>query len=247
MTGFALLLYNMPKFFLTDDKICGSQIFLTKENAKHCRVLRLKPDERVTASCGGIDYKCRFVSFTEDGAVLEIIETFSGVEPNTKITLFQGIPKGDGMDYVIQKSVELGVTKIVPMITERTVAIPKDTEKKLIRYQKIAEAAAKQSGRGNIPEIEKIARLDKIQKESLPSSLLVAYEKADGSPREAMSKISSNEVGIFIGPEGGFSQKELDRLIAFKADILSLGRRILRTETAGMVAIALLLYERGDL
>ena len=171
-------------------------------------------------------------------------------ELSVRLLLFQGLPKKDKMELIIQKAVELGVSEIIPVLTKRTVVKLEDKkkeQKKLERWQAIAEAAAKQSGRGVIPKVREAVKFSEAVKmaEELDESL-IPYELAEGMD-EARERIRSlhgkNTIGIFIGPEGGFAEEEI--AVAAKAGIhpITLGKRILRTETAGLCILSVIMFE----
>lgn len=241
----------MPKFFVESHQIDQKSIHLTGEDAKHIKtVLRAREGEEITVCDGlGTDYFCRIVSL-DDGVVAEILgREVCQSEPKTKITLYQGLPKADKMELIIQKCVELGVDCIVAVSTERCIVkLDKKEEKKLERWQKIAEAAAKQSGRGKIPEIApKVLRFSQALDEAKDlDGAIIPYEKeADRGIRAFVEGFSGKEIGIFIGPEGGFTEEEIQSAQDAGVLPITLGKRILRTETAGMATLAILLYELG--
>ena len=171
-------------------------------------------------------------------------------EPVTHVTLYQALPKGDKLDSIIQKCVELGVSRIVPVATARAMAKPKDTEKKTARYQRIAEAAASQSLRGIVPKVCTAMHFNEAvaANEATHTLHLVAYEN---EPLRTVAALSPTRppgpVAIWIGPEGGFTTEEVATLVAQGATPVSLGRRILRTETAGMAMLAMLSCLWGEL
>ncbi|MBR4015633.1 MAG: 16S rRNA (uracil(1498)-N(3))-methyltransferase [Anaerotignum sp.] len=239
----------MPKFFINREDISRGQVLISGEDEKHIKtVLRAREGEEITLCDGmGMDYQCRILSL-ERGVLAEIIsEMPCETEPKTKITLYQGLPKADKMEWIIQKCVELGVDRIVAVSTERAIVkLDKKEGKKLERWQKIAEAAAKQSGRGKIPEIcQRVLKFSEAVTEAAElDGALIPYEKEqERGLRQFVTGFSGESVGIFIGPEGGFSEEEI--ALAEESGVLpvTLGKRILRTETAGMVTTALLLYE----
>lgn len=241
----------MPKFFVEPHQIKENLIQVIGEDAKHIKtVLRSREGEEITLCDGlGTDYFCRIASL-EEGVTVEILSSEPcRSEPKTKITLYQGLPKADKMELIIQKCVELGVDRIVAVSAERCIAkLDKKEEKKLERWQKIAEAAAKQSGRGKIPEIApKVLRFSQALAEAKTlAGAIIPYEKEENRGlRSFVEGFSGEEIGVFIGPEGGFAEEEIQA--AMDAGILpvTLGKRILRTETAGMTTIAILLYELG--
>lgn len=241
----------MPKFFFDKNEISRGQVQLFGEDEKHIKtVLRAREGEEVTLCDGaGMDYQCRIVSL-ERGVLLDILS--KGVcetEPKTKITLYQGLPKADKMELIIQKCVELGIDRIVAVSTERAIVkLDKKEEKKLERWQKIAEAAAKQSGRGKIPEVcgRVLKFKEAVEEAAQLDGAIIPYEKEQETGlRQFVQGFEGESIGIFIGPEGGFAEEEI--AFAEERGILpvTLGKRILRTETAGIVTTAVLLYELG--
>ncbi len=241
----------MPKFFVAPHQIKDNVIYISGEDAKHIKtVLRSREGEELTLCDGlGTDYFCRIQALGEEVTAEMIRSEPCQSEPKTKITLYQGLPKADKMELIIQKCVELGVDRIVAVSTERCIVkLDKKEGKKLERWQKIAEAAAKQSGRGKIPEISpKVLRFSEALQEAktLPGTV-IPYEKEENRGiRSFVEGFSGEAMGIFIGPEGGFTEEEVQ--VAKDAGVfpVTLGKRILRTETAGLAAIAILLYELG--
>lgn len=241
----------MPKFFAEQQQITENHITLLGEDAKHIKtVLRAKEGEEITICDGcGTDYLCKITGFGE-GVETEILDkTPCEAEPRTKITLYQGLPKADKMEWIIQKCVELGVVRIVAVSTERAIVkLDKKEEKKLERWQKIAEAAAKQSGRGIIPQMGKkvLSFSQAVEEACTLDGAIIPYEKEETCGLKTFVQgFAGQEIGIFIGPEGGFAEEEI-RLATEKGVMpITLGKRILRTETAGMTTAAILLYELG--
>lgn len=229
------------------------RIIITGSDVNHIRnVLRMKVGEELLLSDGeGMDYHCEISCFESECVVCRILDTeTSRTEPSVKFYLFQGLPKADKMEHIVQKSVELGVFEIIPVETSRTVVKYDDKKKKnrVDRWQKIAEGAAKQSHRGIIPEVKSVMRYSDALKYAAELDLvLIPYEnyKDMKATKEVLSKISPGmRVGIFIGPEGGFEQDEISRAeeCLEKADLISLGSRILRTETAPLMLLSVLLF-----
>ncbi len=239
----------MPRFFIGKEKISNDKIIIDGEDASHIsRVLRCHVGEEIwVCNSENIDYRCEIVSIEKEKVEVHILETVPcEAEPKTKITLYQGLPKAEKMEWIIQKCVELGVDTIVPVATERCIVkLDKKEAKKIERWSKIAESAAKQSGRGKIPTIQPVCSFTQaILEAAQKDGGIIPYEnEKNHGIRQFAEKFSGESISVFIGPEGGFSQKEIT--MAEEAGILpvSLGKRILRTETAGMVAVALLLYE----
>lgn len=195
----------------------------------------------------GMDYQCRIASL-ERGVLLDILsKEVCETEPKTKITLYQGLPKADKMELIIQKCVELGVDRIVAVSTERAIVkLDKKESKKLERWQKIAEAAAKQSGRGKIPEIgQQVLKFKEAVAEAKGlDGAIIPYEKEQETGiRQFVQGFQGESIGVFIGPEGGFAEEEIALAQESGITPITLGKRILRTETAGMTTAAILLYE----
>ena len=240
---------TMPKFFFNKNDISCGQVQLFGEDEKHIKtVLRAREGEEITLCDGeGMDYQCRIASL-ERGVLLEILsKEVCETEPKTKITLYQGLPKADKMELIIQKCVELGVDRIVAVSTERAIVkLDKKEAKKLERWQKIAEAAAKQSGRGKIPEIgQQVLKFKEAVAEAKElDGAIIPYEREQETGiRQFVQNFKGESVGVFIGPEGGFADEEIALAQENGITPITLGKRILRTETAGMTTTAILLYE----
>lgn len=243
----------MNRFFVDDPGAFSDRsVVITGEDVNHVKnVLRLKENDELIVSDGrGRDYHCRISGITNEEVVADICDICDNFsELSTEITLFQGFPKGDKMELIIQKTVELGVTRIVPVMTKRTVVKldDKKAKKKTERYNMIAESAAKQSGRGMIPEVtmpvsfaEAVSMAEKLDMNIIP------YEEAEGVEysRNIIKNIKGKKsLGVFIGPEGGFAREEVEKALDAGASAITLGHRILRTETAGMTVISIIMFE----
>ncbi len=239
----------MHRFFIEKRDIVNDRVTIKGEDAHHIsRVLRLKEGDTITLCDGeGIDYAAA-VGNIDKHSIETVIKgkSPSKGEPGVNAVLYQGIPKSAKMDTIIQKCTELGVKRIVPIYTQRTVVIlgsEKDKKKKLERWGKIAEEAAKQSGRGVIPYIDMPMTLSEAIKDAAALDMaIIPYElEKDLSIREVL-KGNKADIGFFIGPEGGFASEEIEE--ARKAGIVpvTLGSRILRTETAGIVVLTCIMY-----
>lgn len=236
----------MHSFFADDSGVDSGLVMLEKTDAHHAqKVLRLNVSDTITVISSGDLYQCKIVSMTE-GVKAEVLSKLPSTEAHTQITLYQGLPKADKMDLVVQKCTELGVARIVPVQTARCIVKldPKDAEKKQLRWQKIAREAAKQSGRSVIPEIALAAPLSKCT--SSHDIMLVPWEEASGF---SLSKAhaahpNAHTIGVLIGPEGGLTHEEV---IASPFTPVTLGKRILRTETAGICALSALYTLYGDM
>lgn len=244
---------NMPRFFVENDNIKDNIITLYGDDARHIsRVLRSKPGDMLTVCDGtGNDYEAEITEISEDNIKLEIKKTtFTESEPMVKITLFQGLPKGEKMELIIQKCVELGVFSIIPVNTERCIVKldAKKEKKKIERWQKISESAAKQSGRGIIPEIGNVITFSEALKKAADMDMaMIPYElEQDRGIKAFLDEYKKFEnkktLGIFIGPEGGFSAEEIEKAVSSGVVPVTLGKRILRTETAGLTAVANTLF-----
>lgn len=241
----------MHRFFADPSQIKEKEIILTGTDVNHIRnVLRMHTSEEILISNGqGTDYHCRLENIDETSVTASIMWRLDGnAELPVTITLFQGLPKGDKLEFIIQKCVELGAAKIVPVRTRRTIVKldAKKEQAKRKRWMGISESAAKQSGRGIVPEIGQVTDFSEAVKEARSMDVcLIPYELAKGieHTREVCTAIKPGQsVGIFIGPEGGFEEEEVSMAIEAGAIPLTLGKRILRTETAGMALISVLAY-----
>ncbi len=241
----------MHRFFADPSQIKEKEIILTGTDVNHIRnVLRMHTGEEILISNGqGTDYHCRLGNIDETSVTASIMWRLDGnAELPVTITLFQGLPKGDKLEFIIQKCVELGAARIVPVRTRRTIVKldAKKEQAKRKRWMGISESAAKQSGRGIVPEIGQVTDFSEAVKEARSMDVcLIPYELAKGieHTREVCTAIKLGQsVGIFIGPEGGFEEEEVSMAIEAGAIPLTLGKRILRTETAGMALISVLAY-----
>lgn len=234
----------MPRFFVNeaDDK----EILLTGENAQHIgRSLRMRVGEKITVCCGGIDYNCEISRITEDSVTAAVVGKIPcEAEPNVEITLFQAVPKLDKLEFIVQKSVELGVSHIVPVLTRRCISRPNEKEfgKKTARLNKIAEEAAKQSGRGIIPDVSPIISYkNALEQMRGMDKTLFLYEQG-GSPFGKVNFDGAKKIGVVIGSEGGFDEEEVRKADEAGAERIWLGKRILRCETAPITALSILLF-----
>lgn len=246
----------MPRFFVPKENIDGETIYITGDDVGHIsRVLRSEVGEELELCDGkGFDYSVRISEIEKDRILCEVLsKEKSDTEPNIEVTLYQGLPKAAKMEYIIQKTTELGISKIVPCTLSRCVVKldgKKAEEKKRIRWQKIAESAAKQSGRGIIPEVGEAVNLDKAIAELKECDIaFVPYEcEETTSLKEVLTAVERPlKIGYIIGPEGGFSIEETEKIRKSGIKTVTLGKRILRTETAGEAVLAMLMYEKGDI
>jgi 16S rRNA (uracil1498-N3)-methyltransferase len=240
----------MHRFYVTPAQIAGNTIVITGSDVNHIKnVLRRKTgDEIIICNGQGKDCYCIINKVSEGEITAEIqSETDTGTELKTRITLFQGLPKKDKMELIIQKAVELGVHDIVPVMTKRAVVKLEDKkkeEKKLERWQAIAEEAAKQSGRGMIPRVRPVQSFkEAVSNAKLLGHGIIPYENATGmqNTKNRLNSLNDCEsVGVFIGPEGGFEESEIELAMSAGIEPITLGRRILRTETAGLAVLAMM-------
>ena len=242
----------MPRFFVKPGQVGQEQIVICGSDVNHIKnVLRMSDGDEISISDGeGKDYFGTISGITKDEVIVHIENSWdSYVELPSKLYLFQGLPKADKMELIIQKAVELGVYEIIPVLTQRTIVKldAKKEEKKLARWQSIAQSAAKQSGRGIVPAVKAPMKLEAAlwEAQALEASI-IPYEKAKGMD-EARIVIhgmrDKKSIGIFIGPEGGFDASEVETAVRAGVTPITLGRRILRTETAGLTALSILMFE----
>lgn len=245
----------MHRFFVNIDNIYDKTIEIIGEDVKHIKnVLRLDIGDIIEVCDNGeYEYTTKIISIEKNKVQCEIIDKRrSKSEAPIRVILYQSLPKATKMDFIVQKATEIGVSKIVPVITERAVVKIKDLKKeenKLERWTRIAEEAAKQSKRGVIPQVSNILSFNEmlaVLKEN--QMVIVPYESEEiNGIKSVLKDCNSKEVHILIGPEGGFEDSEIKLLQEIDSKIVTLGPRILRTETAGLVASTIVLYELGDL
>ena len=235
----------MPKFFVKNENIIDNQIKIEGQDVNHIKnVLRKRIGDKITICNSNIgqDYLCEIKNIEEENILCDILEKLeTNCESNIKVTIFQGLPKADKMELIIQKSVELGVYDITPVEMKRSIVRlnEKDKNKKVERWQKISEVASKQSGRNIIPQINKIISIKEICNFVIEYDiLLVAYENEEENTLKQEIKI-----GVLIGPEGGIDFNEIEELKEHGAKIITLGKRILRTETVALNILSVIMYE----
>ncbi len=239
----------MPRFFL--EHITPDNIRITGEDARHIgRSLRMRTGEMLTVCSQGRDYHCRISAITPDEVLLEALSSeLCAAEPSINVTLYQAVPKADKLSSIIQKSVELGAVRIVPVLTRRCVARPdkKDFDKKLPRLQKIAESAAKQSGRGIIPEVSGLLTWQEALEEMSKKECAMLFYEEGGVRFNEVPLANAKDIAVFIGSEGGLDPEEA--LTAKNAGIYNvwLGNRILRCETAPIAVISILMQLTGNM
>lgn len=243
----------MYQFFVDASQIQDRRVIITGGDVNHIKnVLRLKPGEEIAVK-NGVDskeYRCGIEAFTQDSVICSLrFVREEGVELPSKIYLFQGIPKADKMELIIQKAVELGVFEVIPVAAARCV-VKLDSKKvgtKVNRWQGIAEAAAKQCRRGRIPVIREPMSVKEAAAYAQEMDVrMIPYELADAQLARTKKIIESvrpgESVAVFIGPEGGFEEREVEEALAAGIEPVTLGKRILRTETAGLVVLSWLMY-----
>lgn len=249
----------MPKFFVSDNQIKNDNIIeIIGEDVNHIsNVLRLKNEDHIFI-CNkdtNITYDTKILEKLKEKVICQILDEIEETtEAKVDVTIFQGLPKAEKMEYIIQKATELGVKKIVPVAMKRCIVKleGKDAIKKIDRWQKIAEVAAKQSGRDLIPKISEISKIDNIISEINNYDLfIVAYEnEKDITLKQVLQELHKNKVdceglkiAIVIGPEGGLDDTEIEKFISNGAKVITLGNRILRTETASLAILSNIVYE----
>lgn len=241
----------MQHFFVTPDQVEKPYIYMEGSDVNHMKnVLRMKKGEKLEISDGNNrKYVCEVSDYEEKRAVLKILEEKElDTELPSRIWLFQCLPKSDKMELVVQKAVELGAYEVVPVAAKRSVVKldAAKAAKKVKRWNEIARSAAKQAGRGIIPEVADVCTFsDAVEAAAKLDVFLFPYELAEGMDRtrEVISRIRPGQsVGVFIGPEGGFEKEEADMALAAGAEVITLGRRILRTETAPLAVLSILAY-----
>ncbi|MBD5489698.1 MAG: 16S rRNA (uracil(1498)-N(3))-methyltransferase [Lachnospiraceae bacterium] len=243
----------MYRFFVEPSQIQDKRIVITGRDVNHIKnVLRMKIGEEIAVS-NGIDsreYRCGIEEYTEDEVIctLRFIKE-DGVELPSKIYLFQGLPKADKMELVIQKAVELGVYEVIPVAAKRCVVKLDDKKAaaKIGRWQSIAEAAAKQSKRSVIPTVHDVMSMGEAITYAKDMDVrLIPYELAEdmGHTKALIEAVpAGSSIAVFIGPEGGFEESEVQAAVTAGIEPITLGRRILRTETAGMTVLSWLMYQ----
>lgn len=242
----------MYQFFVEPGQIQGNKIIITGGDVNHIKnVLRMRPGEELSVSNGtdGKEYRCGIETLSEEEIVCELrFVKEEGVELPSKIYLFQGLPKGDKMELIIQKAVELGVYEVIPVSCARAVVKldEKKAKGKTARWQGIAQAAAKQSRRGIIPKVKEVMSFKEAVIYSRCAEIrMIPYELAEDmeKTRELIGSLKpGRDVAIFIGPEGGFAGEEVETAVKEGISPITLGRRILRTETAGMAVLSMIMY-----
>ena len=241
----------MHHFFVTPDQVQENQIYIVGSDVNHMKnVLRMKVGEKFQVSDGNDKkYVCRIEQMNEEEVQAGILEEMQAdTELPSKIYLFQGLPKNDKMELIVQKAVELGVWEVIPVSTKRAVVKldVKKALKKVERWNAISESGAKQSGRTIIPKVTSVMSYrEALSYAEQLDVVMIPYELAEGmeETKQFIDAIQPGQsVGVFIGPEGGFEREEVEFAIQKGARPITLGKRILRTETAGLAVLAVLMY-----
>lgn len=249
-------LLQMARFFISSENIHNDVITITGNDVNHIKnVLRFKSGDRLEICDGSSnDYIVVIDSVEKDKINTKILDRIGNTnESDIEVTLFQGLPKSDKMDSIIQKNVELGIRAIYPVITDRTVVKPDQgaaAAKKLERWQRIAMEAAKQCRRGIIPRVENtLSFIEALEMSKRVSStrIIPCLKEKNNKLRCLLTDKSIKSVSVFIGPEGGFSDEEVNMAEMNGIIPVTLGPRVLRTETAGFVVLSIIMHELGDL
>lgn len=246
----------MPKFFVNEENIKNEKIEILGEDVNHIKnVLRknIKDKIEICNSKNGQNYICEIQEIEKERILCNIIEKTEGIsEPRTYVHIYQGLPKSDKMELIIQKAVELGVSEITPVNMSRCIVKldGKEQKKKIERWQKISEVAAKQSGRDIIPVINNICNVSEIAKQCKEYDLiLLAYENEKENKLKTEIELLKQlrkqnlKIAVIIGPEGGIATEELERIQKEGAKVITLGERILRTETVALNVLSIIMYE----
>ena len=248
----------MYKFFVTEEQVNGEIIQITGDDVNHIKnVLRLLIGEKIQICdiSNSINYLCEIIEMSSKEISSRILETLDSIaETKVYLHIFQGLPKQEKMETIIQKTTEIGVSEITPVVMKRCVVKldDKSSQKKILRWQKIAEVAAKQSKRDKIPKVNLPILIKNIyEKVKNYDIVLVAYEnECENSIKQVLKKINKKDnlkIAIIIGPEGGIDEKELQELEKTNIEIVTLGKRILRTETAPIVLSSVIMYEFDEM
>lgn len=242
----------MARFFVEADQMLGDVITLTGENAQHAKVLRLKTGEQVLTCDGeGMECLCEVIAMGSGTVELSVRERRQATsEAAVSVSIYMGFPKSDKLEHVIQKATELGVTEIIAFPAARSVSRPdeKSMKKKLERWQKIAASAAEQCGRGRIPQVLVLdSYASALERAAKADKALLFYENERATTlRMALDAGSFHSVSLMTGPEGGLEEKEVQQAQDAGLQVCTLGRRILRCETAPLCALSAVMYAAGE-
>ena len=239
----------MPRFFVNN--INENNVIIEGNDALHIRKsLRMNVGDVLTVCCNGIDYSCEISEINTEKILLKVLFfNKSESEPNINLTLYQAIPKSDKLELIIQKAVELGANQIVPVLTRRCISRPseKDFQKKLLRYNKIAESASKQAGRAIIPQVLPMINYSNAIEAMKKDDVSIVFYESGGLRLNEMNFSDKKNISIMIGSEGGFDDLEISEAQKNGIETVWLGNRILRCETAPITAISLLMHLTGNL
>ena len=243
----------MPRFFVKTEQIREKEIIIVDEDVKHIKNVLRKQIGDILEICNqqtGTTYKCEIIDLQDDKILTNIIDENDNEENKIQVDIYQGLPKADKMELIIQKSIELGVNAIIPVEMKRCIVKldSKSESKKIERWQKIAESAAKQSGRNLVPEIRNIIKIEEIAKlTNTYDSIVVCYEnEKENYIKNELLKLKNKEnvkIAVVIGPEGGLEETEVEFLKQSGASVVTLGNRILRTETVALNLLSIIMYE----
>ena len=241
----------MARFFVSPEEMQSDFFVLTGENAQHAKVLRLKAGEEVLV-CDGAGNECVCtVSDVSDGQISLVVQKqqASASEAAVRVSVYMAFPKGDKLEHVIQKATELGAYEIVAFPSSRCISRPdeKSLKKKLERWQKIAASAAEQSGRGRIPQVLTLPSYQAaLERAAACDKALLFYENERSSTLKMALSSPYKTVSLLTGPEGGLEEKEVAQAMAAGLQVCTLGRRILRCETAPLCALSAVMYDAGE-
>ena len=243
----------MPRFFIKTEQIREKEIIIVEEDVKHIKNVLRKQIGDILEICNqqtGTTYKCEIIDLQDDKILTNIIDENYNEENKIHVDIYQGLPKADKMELIIQKSIELGVNSIIPVEMKRCIVKldSKSESKKIERWQKIAESAAKQSGRNLVPEIRNIIKIEEIAKlTNIYHSIIVCYEnEKENYIKNELIKLKNKEeakIAVVIAAEGGLEEKEVEYLKQNGASVVTLGKRILRTETVALSLLSIIMYE----
>ena len=242
----------MARFFVELEAFGSDFMVLTGENAAHAKVLRIKAGEKVTVCDGeGREALCTVSDVSPGQISLVVVEqSRSATEARVRASIYMAFPKGDKLEHVIQKATELGAFEIVAFPSARCVSKPDDKslKKKLERWQKIAESAAEQSGRGRVPQVVLLGSYaEAVKRAAQADTAILFYENERGyTLRQALQQKPYSTISLMTGPEGGLEEKEVQAAIAAGMDVCTLGSRILRCETAPLCALSAVMYDSGE-
>lgn len=242
----------MPRFFVDFPCTVGGEAVVAGDDGRHIvKSLRMQAGEKLTLCDGaGTDYSCTFVRADGDQAVVRVLSAAASAgEPSLFVTLYQALPKADKMDSVVQKSVEAGASRIVPVLSSRCVSRPdaRAAAKKTERWQKIAEEAAKQCGRGIIPQVGPLTAFEQAVGQAAEAGEIILFYEGGGQRLRELVNENSRNLSIFIGPEGGFADGEVALVRSAGGKTATLGARIFRTETAPVAALSAMMLLSGNM